>query len=363
MSAYSLLSSQNWLPNCKPIMRILGNDVSAMIGEICNRNDYHEVRNELVDGWFYATVDSVEYEIGLSRFQQESAIKTLTEIGMIETKQMGLPAKRHFRLASTANDVLSCLLKIDELVRKRMNQNDDQKSKTPYFIRLREISEQDSEFLTTNKTILLKIKYVLDSSKFKVKKKTNISQIENDLSSEKMIPESVSDPTEEEKTPLKDKEKEEETTPPPPTPSPTKPEKYDMRRVATAIDEVHKARATDSGLNYNPIDWGVKSQTKFGQLKKILDCLNSRYKEWQKKTGIEKPVNMDTDTAIHRTKVYADAAFDYFQEIQKQMNNSLVIFGIDFMLGKFDKVIAFKENKAQKVKKEAVQAPKVYNFN
>lgn len=175
---------------------------------------------------------------------------------------------------------------------------------------------------------------------------------------------SNSDPIKEEKDTPKDPKKEEETIPPPPTPSPTKPEKYDMRRIATAIDEVHKAKAASANMLHNPIDWAVKKPTKFGQLKKILECLNSRYKEWQKKTGVEKPVDMDTETAIHRTKVYTEAAFDYYQEIHKQMNNSLVIFGIDFMLGKFDKVIAFKENKSHtKVKEKVEQTPKAYKFN
>lgn len=48
--------------------------------------------------WFYRTVEDVESRTGLSRWQQETAIRRLKEAGLLESRRRGLPAKRHFWL-------------------------------------------------------------------------------------------------------------------------------------------------------------------------------------------------------------------------------------------------------------------------
>jgi hypothetical protein len=155
--------------------------------------------------------------------------------------------------------------------------------------------------------------------------------------------------------------------PPPPAAEKPKTPKWDMKAAAAAVDTMHekKVLATPKA-QLNPIDWGVKNQMKFGQLKKILECLNIRYKAKQKKSGTENPVDMTSDVAVERISIYTAAAYDYYAEIQKQLNSSLVIFGLDFMLSKFDKVIAFHDNKSNQ-KAPAAQTPppvaKKYNFN
>lgn len=54
------------------------------------------------DRWIFKTIEEFELETGLTRRQQDRAIKTLLKLGLIEKKLMGIPAKRNFRLGIKA---------------------------------------------------------------------------------------------------------------------------------------------------------------------------------------------------------------------------------------------------------------------
>lgn len=50
------------------------------------------------EGWIYKTQKEIEEETGLSRYEQESARKTLKKKGLIEEKKMGVPCKLYFKV-------------------------------------------------------------------------------------------------------------------------------------------------------------------------------------------------------------------------------------------------------------------------
>lgn len=58
---------------------------------------YWEGRQADPEGWIYKTMVEIESETGLSRFEQESARKTLTEMQIMEQKKKGMPAKLYYR--------------------------------------------------------------------------------------------------------------------------------------------------------------------------------------------------------------------------------------------------------------------------
>lgn len=49
-------------------------------------------------GWTYKTVRDMYDETGLTRTQQETAIRVLKKHGVLEVKRKGIPATRHFRV-------------------------------------------------------------------------------------------------------------------------------------------------------------------------------------------------------------------------------------------------------------------------
>lgn len=50
------------------------------------------------DGWFCKSQDEWQAALGLSRFEQEGARKILRDMGVLEEKRVGMPAKLHFRV-------------------------------------------------------------------------------------------------------------------------------------------------------------------------------------------------------------------------------------------------------------------------
>ncbi len=50
------------------------------------------------DGWIFKTIDEARLETGLSRFQQDTAIKTLVEYDVLEVQRKESRGRRHFKL-------------------------------------------------------------------------------------------------------------------------------------------------------------------------------------------------------------------------------------------------------------------------
>ncbi|MEM1577949.1 MAG: hypothetical protein QXM27_03000 [Candidatus Pacearchaeota archaeon] len=48
--------------------------------------------------WIYKTYKEITEETGLSRAEQDTAIKICKKLGVLEVKRIGIPAKRHFKL-------------------------------------------------------------------------------------------------------------------------------------------------------------------------------------------------------------------------------------------------------------------------
>ena len=48
--------------------------------------------------WIDATVEHVQSETGMTRFEQQSAKRALTELGLLQAVHKGLPAKKKYRL-------------------------------------------------------------------------------------------------------------------------------------------------------------------------------------------------------------------------------------------------------------------------
>ena len=50
------------------------------------------------DEWFYQTRDTIAKFTGLKKTKQDNALKVLIDLGIVDKKVVGIPAKRYFRL-------------------------------------------------------------------------------------------------------------------------------------------------------------------------------------------------------------------------------------------------------------------------
>jgi hypothetical protein len=97
MSILKLLASDGFLSVNKHLARIVGLDAAVLLAELASAYNYFEMTDRLTDdGMFFETVEHIEENTTLSKYQQAKAVKALTDAGIIETKKIGIPAKRYF---------------------------------------------------------------------------------------------------------------------------------------------------------------------------------------------------------------------------------------------------------------------------
>lgn len=104
-SVLNLLNNENFRTYNIIIAKALGSvNAAIMLSELVQRFQYHESRDELIESsksegkWFYYTQDIAEDRLGLSRKDQDYALKILESEGLIKKIILGVPGKRHFQL-------------------------------------------------------------------------------------------------------------------------------------------------------------------------------------------------------------------------------------------------------------------------
>lgn len=71
---------------------------SVAAGLLLSQILYWSRRTSDPDGWFYKTADDWDEEIGLSRTELELSRKRLTQLGIVDEKRKGVPARLYYRL-------------------------------------------------------------------------------------------------------------------------------------------------------------------------------------------------------------------------------------------------------------------------
>ncbi|MDZ5784608.1 hypothetical protein [Marinococcus luteus] len=100
----------------KKLAHQIGLETAAIYSELVSLFQYWSKRGELVDDnkeksaqakWFFVTIENLEENTTLKRSKQDKAIKKLKELGLIETRQMGLPKKRYFTITEKINEFIT----------------------------------------------------------------------------------------------------------------------------------------------------------------------------------------------------------------------------------------------------------------
>jgi len=129
VNLFTILNANNYHTFNREIARRIGLEAAIFLSEVIDKYCYFEKKDQIVKGWFYLTIDAVEERTTLSRRQQDTAIDKLIELKFIETKQMGMPAKRHFRVfKENITEWLNCTNKIDENAKQGCTQTPNKDS-------------------------------------------------------------------------------------------------------------------------------------------------------------------------------------------------------------------------------------------
>jgi hypothetical protein len=92
-----LLSSTAFLIVNKELAKQVGLKAAVLLADLISKEEYF-ISKGMTDGWFFNTAKNIEDDTSLTPHQQRKAIKNLKDLGIIETKVVGIPAKQHFKI-------------------------------------------------------------------------------------------------------------------------------------------------------------------------------------------------------------------------------------------------------------------------
>jgi hypothetical protein len=99
MSKFDSLFQDNYLRLSRPLIHKFGLAEAVLLSEVYSEHQYWLQQKRLSQGgWFFSTIENLQKNTGLTRHQQLSAVKTLSDYGIIQVKYTGMPKKRFFRL-------------------------------------------------------------------------------------------------------------------------------------------------------------------------------------------------------------------------------------------------------------------------
>lgn len=133
MTLLKLLSSSNYLVINKDLIKVLGIEESILLGELASEYDYWLKKGELDNEYFYSTIENIEKNTTLSKYKQTQAISKLKELGIVETKLKGIPAKRYIKINEQ---------RIEEVLQDKMYED--------FIHSCQKINQLDGKVLTTN---------------------------------------------------------------------------------------------------------------------------------------------------------------------------------------------------------------------
>lgn len=98
MDIVELLASSNYIVVNKQIAMKYGLNEAIVLGELASEYKYWKAKDGASDGWFYSTNENLVERLPFGSATIRRAVEHLEEMGLLETKLAGMPAKKYFRL-------------------------------------------------------------------------------------------------------------------------------------------------------------------------------------------------------------------------------------------------------------------------
>ena len=94
---FKLLNPDNTMSINRQLAHAIGLAEAVVYGALLSKYAYYDQHGLLSDGdWFYSTAEDLEESTALTSRQQRRCIDKLIELGLIQCKVQGMPAKRYF---------------------------------------------------------------------------------------------------------------------------------------------------------------------------------------------------------------------------------------------------------------------------
>ncbi|MGN0651254.1 MAG: DUF6017 domain-containing protein [Oscillospiraceae bacterium] len=103
MEILNMLNPKNTVSFSRPVAHALGLNAAVVYSALIAKQVYY-AQHDMLDeeGFFYSTVADLQESTSMGKDKQLTAIKVLTEAGLVECRKRGLPARRCFRVRDDA---------------------------------------------------------------------------------------------------------------------------------------------------------------------------------------------------------------------------------------------------------------------
>lgn len=129
MDIVELLASSNFIVVNKQIAMKYGLNEAIVLGELASEYKYWRAQGDASDGWFYSTNENLADRLPFGGATIRRAVEHLEEMGLLETKLAGMPAKKYFRLQFAQIEQAS-LLKLSNHVCSNLATKNNKKNNT-----------------------------------------------------------------------------------------------------------------------------------------------------------------------------------------------------------------------------------------
>jgi hypothetical protein len=120
------LSSEAHLSINKRLIKILGLIPSILLADLLSKDRYFTDKGTKDDdGYFFTEQSYIKETLDLSEYHQKNATKKLVELGIIETKRVGIPPRIWFRISY--HTVITNILNISDIKTKNLVYNNKNK--------------------------------------------------------------------------------------------------------------------------------------------------------------------------------------------------------------------------------------------
>lgn len=93
-----VLTQSNYIQLNKDLIKALGLEKAAVIGDMISFDAYLKEQNKDEDGWFYYTYENLNESLCLSKYQLMNATSDLEELNILKTKKQGVPCRKYYKI-------------------------------------------------------------------------------------------------------------------------------------------------------------------------------------------------------------------------------------------------------------------------
>ena len=88
----------NFIIANRDLINKFGVNSAILLGELYGRYNYFKKRNQLKNGFFFATKNSIESSTKLTPYKQRTASSILEKANILEVKHIDIPPKTYYKI-------------------------------------------------------------------------------------------------------------------------------------------------------------------------------------------------------------------------------------------------------------------------